>query len=459
VAEEIRTRGTAQRRLRIAFVCFGRPTFDLAAAETIAEDSLRALRQLDAEWVVAGRLITHIGAVEETASRLHGQADLLMAQFTTFVDARFIDEIATRLRVPVLLWSIPERNRGTGQRLSLNSLTGANIAGQRLFQRGIPFQFVYGDASESAFIERVASALRFWTAWWKLHRFTVVTLGDAPEGFFFSRPGDQVRKQLGIQEHHLNLSDTFARAVAVSDAEASSELETVQQKVRGIQALPKETVTKFAKMMTVLLRDLAEIEADAVAVRCWPEFFTDFGAAACSMLSALTDSGLMGACEADVLGSLSMSVLHALTGSAAYLGDLVEIDETGDAVTFWHCGAGAFSLAHPGTGAVAGKHPNRNMGFTLEFGLKPGRVTILRVGEDADGTVRALVGTGDALDVPQRFKGTSVTVRLLGDGELTERVTRVIESGFEPHYALGYGDVGDALERLFKLTNIPVARF
>ncbi len=129
------------------------------------------------------------------------------------------------------------------------------------------------------------------------------------------------------------------------------------------------------------------------------------------------------------------------------------------AVVFWHCGAGAFSLARQDTGALAGKHPNRNIGFTLNFGLKPGRVTILRVGEDSVGNVRVLIGSGEVLDESQRFQGTSGKVRLAGDGDIVARVTQVIEAGFEPHYALAYGDVAATLERLFRLMNIPVTRF
>ena len=136
-----------------------------------------------------------------------------------------------------------------------------------------------------------------------------------------------------------------------------------------------------------------------------------------------------------------MDLLQVLTDSPAYLGDLAEIDETAGAVVFWHCGAGAFSLARPDTGARAGVHPNRNLGFTLEFGLKPGDVTIFRLGEVPGTGLRALVGRGTVLDEPQRFRGTSAKVRLAGEGDVKQRVLQVMEQGWEPHYALAYGDV------------------
>lgn len=448
--------------LRVAYVSFGRPTFDLKSANEMLKASTAKLNQQDVQWTIVDELITDVGKAEETANRLLENIDVLVAQFTTFVDGRFISTMAKKLHVPVIAWAIREPNRNPGQRLSLNSLTGANMAGRELHQLGVPFHFLYGSVEDADFTSRFMAAIRFFAAWWKLNRFKVITVGDTPDGFFFTKPGDQAMRQLGLTIENLNLNETFARASKLQDSDVEVEVQNVQKSVRGLDQLPRENVLKFAKMLTVLKQDLAVLQADAVAVKCWPEFFTDFGAAACSTISALSDIGIMGACETDVLGSLSMDVLHQLTTSASYLGDLVEIDEATDAVTFWHCGAGAFSLARQDTGAQAGRHPNREVGFTLEFGLKPGTVTILRVGEDNDGSVRALIGKGEMLDVPKRFQGTSGTVRLYPHptlGDIRQRVGRVIEAGFEPHYAIAYGDVEADLERLFACLNIPVTKF
>ncbi|WP_051663057.1 hypothetical protein [Alicyclobacillus macrosporangiidus] len=448
----------AGTRLRVGFVCFGRTTFDLRTADQMVQASKQALQQHDVEWFMEDKLLTQVPAAEEAANRMAGRIDLLVAQFTTFVDARYIDVMGTRLQTPVILWAIREPNRLPGQRLSLNSLTGANLAAQRLYKRNIPFQVIYGGPEEHQLTSQLEQAFRYWRAFAHLRRFTVVTLGQAPDGFFFSTPASAVQERLGIRNIHIDLNGAFQRAELVSNETAQGVLDDIRSKVRGVERLPETSVVKFAKLMVVLRDDLQRFQANAIAVRCWPEFFTEFGAAACSTLSALTDMGIMGACEADVLGALSMDVLHQLTASPAYLGDLVEIDEEQQAVVFWHCGAGAFSLARPDTGAIAGKHPNRQIGFTLEFGLKPGKVTILRIGEDRNG-VRALVGLGEVVDEPQRFQGTSGKVRLCGDGDVKERVIRVMELGFEPHYALAYGDVVAQLERLFCTLEIPVTRF
>lgn len=449
----------AASQLSVGYVSFGRATFDIEAANQLSAESREVLKRQPNQWHFIDSLVVDPQSAEAAAQQLSGKIDVLLCQFTTFVDARYIDILASELKVPCILWAIREPNQKFGERLSLNSLTGANAAGQRLRNMGIPFRLVYGNADEPSFEDSLQVALRFWAAWRKLQQFHVITLGDAPEGFFFSQPSASVCRQLGIDITHLDLNDTFQRAASVSETVSDVEIEQIKQQVRAIEHLPPESVKKFAQMISVLKAELHQLKADAVAVRCWPEFFTEFGAAACSTISALTDTGIMGSCEADVLGSLSMDVLYQLTGSPAYLGDLVEVREEEGAVVFWHCGAGAFSLARSDTGAVAGKHPNREIGFTLEFGLKPGRISLLRIGEDQGGQVRALIGSGEVLDVPQRFRGTSACVRLDGDADVAKRVVNVMEAGFEPHYAFAYGDAVEELARVLTLMKIPVTRF
>jgi len=445
--------------LRMGFVGFGRKTFDTQVAAVVVADSIAFLQQQAGDVQAVPTLLTDMAEVDAAAASLQGQIDVLVAQFTTFVDGRFIAELGRRLAVPVIVWAIREPNQGVRQRLSQNSLTGANLASHVLTQQQLPFQLLYGNPGEPVVRERLQGSMRYFEAYQRLQSFTVATLGDAPDGFQFSTPHEQVMRRLGIRIVPIDLQQAFARATAISDEAVRADIERVRQQVRGLEHQSQEAVLKFAKMQKVLRQDLLRLGANAVAVRCWPEFFTEFGAAACSTVSALIEDGIMASCEADVLGALSMDTVSRLTGSAAYLGDLVELDEATGAMTFWHCGAGAFSLARPQEGALAGVHPNRGVGFTLEFGLRPGKVTLFRLGEDADGDVRALIGSGTVLDEPQRFLGTSGKVVLDGLEPPLDRLTRVLEAGFEPHYALAYGDAVEPLQKLCRQLRIEVTRF
>ncbi len=434
---------------RVALAAFGRPTFDLEAARIVLGGSARALRALPLELVAASELLTDPAAAGAFARDASDRgADLMVCQFTTFVDDRFIAAAAIPGGPPVALWALREAPP-VGARLGLNSLTGANLAGARLARARHPFRFAFGNPDDPTLQARLAAIARAAAQARRLTRLSVLVVGDQPDGFTFATPGNG-RARVA----HLPLATLFARARAVPEEQYAPLVAAAASAVRGLDALPQDQVAKFAQALAVVSAEVERVGADAVAVRCWPEFFTEYGAAACSLVSALNDRGVAAACEADVLGAMTMDLLSALTGGPAYLGDLAAIDEARNAAVFWHCGAGAFRLATPRTGAVAGRHPNRQMGFTLEFALKPGTVTIARLGETEAG-LRLLVGGGEALDAPQRFLGTAATVRLDGATPLGPRVGRLIEAGWEPHYALAYGDVRGELEDVAALAGIP----
>ena len=254
-----------------------------------------------------------------------------------------------------------------------------------------------------------------------------------------------LQKQLGVEVKKVDLMKAFEESKKLSKHEWEHAIDRAQEQVIGLNRTD-ETVQRFAQFTTYVESVIENEELSGLAIRCWPEFFNELGAAACSTLSQFTEDGIVSSCESDIHGSVSMFILQQLSGGKApYLGDMVHVNEASNSVVFWHCGAGAYSLAHPEQGARPGVHPNRKLGFTMEFGLKPGQVTIFRVGYTPEG-YRLLVMRGDALDTPKRFNGTSVEVKL--ETEINDTLYGLMEDGFEPHYALVYEDVTEELIEL-----------
>ena len=147
-----------------------------------------------------------------------------------------------------------------------------------------------------------------------------------------------------------------------------------------------------------------------------------------------------------------------ITGEPAFFGDPVSLDESNNTISFWHCGTAACSLARHDTGACAGVHCNRHIGPTLEFGCRPSpHATIFRIGKKSSGDFRFFIASGEILDKPQQFLGTSLVVKT--DGCAQEIVNKTVLDGWEPHYAVIYGEAGDQLEILAHMLNIEVVRF
>ena len=429
----------------LLYLPIGRKTFDMTAAEPIWAETSAILKEQYETVYEPANIITSIDELEAFLQTLEGKAvDSIVYQSVTFADGEFALKVLDYFKAPFIVWSV--REPSIGGRLRLNSLTGGNSTSNVLKNHSHPFAFVFGNPSEAKLQQRLKLQLQVNGVIRKLQELSIGIVGEHPPGFFFSDADTvELKDTLGVQLHSLNLHQAFKECVEIEEERWIQAVERAEQQVVGLNR-NDETVKKFAQFYTYLQQYINEHKIQALAVRCWPDFFVELGAAACSTLSQFTECGVVSSCESDIHGSISMYILQELSqGQAPYLGDMVHVNEERNSVVFWHCGAAAYSLAHPSTGAQAGVHPNRKMGFTMDFGLKPGGVTIFRVSHTPDG-YRLLIMKGEALDAAQPFSGTSVEVKLPHD--VSDTLIELMNEGFEPHFALVYEDVADALIEL-----------
>ena len=141
-----------------------------------------------------------------------------------------------------------------------------------------------------------------------------------------------------------------------------------------------------------------------------------------------------------------------------FFGDPVSLDEWENTITFWHCGAAACSLARKDTGAEIGVHPNRKIGPAMNFGCEAfPEATIFRIGREPDGSFRFFLATGEALDKPRQFIGTSLVIST--DSDSREIVEKSVLDGFEPHFVVMKGNHVKALEALAGMLGFEVYRY
>jgi L-fucose isomerase-like protein len=442
--------------VKVGFVAVGRATFDLESANRYFAQSKEMLGKLVDTVVSSSSLLMSPEETSQYVSEMLQQdkPEVLVVQSTTFVDARFIQEIINLTDLPILLWGVREPRAGGGTRLSLNSMTGVNNLSNTLVMNKRKFGLLFGNPDEDGLISDMRVQLNALRVVASLKALKIGVLGKHPDGFFFSDANPDMLASIGPQLIELDLHESFRRAGEISETEVDETIAALDGRVKGLELIPQEGVRKFARFQTALLQDIKRQGISLVAVRCWPEFFNDFGAAACSTVSSFIDSGIMASCEADIHGAITMFIQHQLAESAPYLGDLVHIDESSDSGVFWHCGAGAFSLARSDTGAVAGLHPNRKVGFTMEFGLKAGHVSINRLGPNPQrpGSYRMLMLEGEALDEPQKFMGTSVEVGF--HQPVVPLFKTLMKQGFEPHYSLVYANINKEMEAICEWLDI-----
>jgi L-fucose isomerase-like protein len=207
------------------------------------------------------------------------------------------------------------------------------------------------------------------------------------------------------------------------------------------------------------LKEIAvEQKLDGLAVRCWPEFFTEMGCAACGAMSMLSDglgqaTPIPCSCEADINGTLTQLMLQTLADSPAFGTDIVGVDQAQDKIAIWHCGLAPLTMADPKVQARGGLHSNRGVPLVMDFPLKPGEVTFARISQ-ATGNPRLVLGKGEMLAIPKPFSGTSGTLK--ANIPATKFLDLLMFEGLEHHISLVYGNHVNSLKAFARLAEIPI---
>lgn len=437
--------------LKILYLPTARMTFDIEAAKKVFSQSVEYLNTICENVIAPKDLLT---SVDDLLAFIDSQntddVALIVFQNVTFADGEFIKAANSRFNVPVIVWGV--REPSVGGWLRLNSLTGVMSTANYLKNSGQKFSYVIGNPTEDELKAKLLKLLNVHQAIYKVKNLNMGVMGDYPPGFFFSDTNVSELKELfGVDIVKFSLEEAFIEYEKMPESDYKKEIKSAMAKVSGIDE-NDEKVIKFAKFTTYMKKLVKENNLESLAMRCWPNFFVNIDAAPCAILSHLTEDGIATSCEADIHGSLSMYILTELANkNAPYLGDVVNFDEQKNSIILWHCGVGAYSLANPKEGAKHGVHPNRKIGYALDFGIKEGKVTLFRVSYSKNG-YRLIALKGNALDVPNSYNGTSGEICL--DSDVTEFLNDSVLNGFEPHFALVHGDVLDEIVEIGRLLNI-----
>ncbi|HEX2911307.1 MAG TPA: L-fucose/L-arabinose isomerase family protein [Chloroflexia bacterium] len=452
----------AKSKVRIGLVGFGRVQFDMEEARKIYAQAGAALAELPGtELVQVQEVVTDIEAARTARLKLReGGADLLVILSATFSDASmltaFIDE-ADGVTVPLVLWAVPEPEQGG--RLRLNSLCGVNLAAYTLTSAGKKFQYIYGSPGEAGLLKSLSAQVGALSLARQMRQTRIGLIGTRPPGFYPSGFDElKLWKEVGPQLQTYNLNQVFGAAAQEVEAGRVGEVrEWLGRHLHGLDELNEGEICNAAGSYRALSA-LAERDGlDALAVKCWPEFFVEHASAACGVLAALAENGILAACEADVHGAVTMLALQHFSGQPPFLADLVSMDRQRDSIVLWHCGNAAFSLAANPAERRAGVHANRKMAVTALFPLKPGPVVLARLSY-SQGKYRLLLAQGEALDSPLLFQGN--TAEVLPACGAPNLLDRVIYGGYEHHLVMAYGglEVLEGMEAWANLTGLAVDR-
>jgi L-fucose isomerase-like protein len=279
-------------------------------------------------------------------------------------------------------------------------------------------------------------------------------IGPRPEAFWTCRYDEKMLQRLGVTVVPKDLSELLG-AIGRKRDDDPAVLDTIRdiQATADTSAVSPEALLKIAKFESALKEMIAQLELDALALQCWNSLQLNYGIVACGVLARLGDRGMPNACEADVLGALSMYALQLAADSPAALLDWNNLhNDDPELVNLWHCGVypPSFGKAKPKMAAqgIMSKHigADKSTGV-LELVVKEGPATVCRVtqGTDAEGW-KVFLAQGRFEDNPASTFGAYGWCRLPG---LPHIYRDILLRHFPHHVAVTRAHVGNVLYEAF----------
>jgi L-fucose isomerase-like protein len=439
--------------LLVGFVPLARTTFDLALAREVTARAQSVLADSGLTLVGPELLVTELEKASAAAGELAAlPLDLLLVFQATFADSTMVLSLAEAVDAPLLLWAVPEAP--SGGRLRLNSFCGINLGAHALARRKRRYDYLYAPAGDAQAVQKVVALARAGHAHRRLRGARIGRVGEHPDGLDTCEiDREALASRFDLEVVQIGLEEAFAGARAARPGQLDALRGELDNQLDGLDDVDQTALRRTLGSYLTLRRVAQEQELGGIAVRCWPEFFTELGCAACGALSLLSDEGIPASCEADVNGTITQLVLQWISGEPAMGTDVVSFDLDGDSVVVWHCGLAPLSMADPEVRPRATIHSNRQLPLLMEFPLKPGRITVARLSE-ATGNYRLVVGAGEMLRAPLSFSGTSGVLRF--DRPANQVLDTMLGEGLEHHLSLTYGDHVPALLALAKMLELPV---
>ena len=458
--------------LTFGVAALARPTFDVPYAEEMAAAAFKALDEAGITTVGPRELLFDADMAEQALSDIKAaDVDLLLLMQVTFTDATMTVKLAQQTGLPTAIWAFPEPR--AGGRLRLNAFCGLNLAAHALGKAGSGYGWLFAGPDSPNISDRLkelaspisirptaasvpatednAAADRVLAA---LSTARIGVVGKHPDGFDTCEyDGPELKDLVGIEVDSISTDALFDRARNIDAERVAGVKAAVADDLAGLDAVDQEQLDKSFRVFCALEDVQQEQGASSLAVRCWPETFTEYGCAACGPMAMMNQKKVPCACEADVYGSLSALMLQELSGEPSWMADLVDVDTDEDTAVFWHCGLAPLSMKDPEAEAEATIHTNRKMPLLHQFPLKPGRVTLARISQSRN-EKKMMIAGAEFVRAPMAFTGTSGVVKF--DKPAGEVLETVMEEGLEHHYAIAYGEHRPALRAIAAKLDIPV---
>ncbi len=419
-----------KQNIRIGIVCIARKTFDYTTAFEIYKKIQNDLKSVEnVEWEIIHDLIIEIEEAQTAARYLTSkEIDGLVCISGTFALGHLVLELNKIIEKPILLWGLNELPYDGGK-IRLNSVCGINLNASNLYKAGVKnYHVVIGDEIDEDWLDAIRVLKVF-----KISHLGII--GSKAKGFFNLDVDElDLYKQIGILIDHFELSEIF-------NFEANkmhiSERITQIKSIFDVSNITENQLEKVAILTVKFDTFMKSNKLDAIAIRCWPEFATDFGISPCAAMSILQSENKILTCEGDILGSLSMLAHKAIGAETPFIADFSQVNFEDDFSVLWHCGVAACNLWNGKCIRSLDTYFAGGRGVTADFVMKSGEISMLRF-DYAPREYRIFLKKAKGIPMKKELKGTYVKVKF--EENIKEVLDKIIQNGIAHHISIVYGD-------------------
>lgn len=441
---------------KLGLVCLARLTFDAPLAEQWYAQARARLVDIDGvELCAIEKLVIESMDADTAIAELRAKnIDALVILSGTFALGGLAMQFAQAFaNLPLLLWAWQEPTEQTGK-LRLNSLVGVNVNASNLYKLGHRPMTLYASLDDPQTIETISKFARVAGILRDLKNLRIAFIGGHAPGFDdLAVDKMNLRRTTGVQVIDVGLQILVAKAKAVTTDRAHATSLDLLKQFDDVVEISARQGDLFAALVIALTEFASENNFDALTLKCWGDLVEAYGIAGCGVVSILNERGIYTGCEGDIMGTLTTLIARRMTGMHPFLTDFVAVDRNTNTGLLWHGGCGPVSLANPKQKKHLFSHFAGGKGVTAGFALKPGRVTLLRLGDDGR-HLRMLATTATALETEMQVRGTLSRIQFDNDG--TVFLDEILNNGWEHHLVMAYGEIVPELEMLARAMKIPL---
>lgn len=320
-------------------------------------------------------------------------ADVVIYLVGTWILADHIVDAILRLKIPFVIWGIPEP-------ASFSSV-GANVVHGTLGEMGISHKMIYGMPDEEETMESLMDFLKAVAVYRKLQTCRLGVIGGKTISAYPTTADEiQIKKIFGTEIVHIDQMVLYEKAVAVPVEMCRSKIEELKRTVKAVD-VRSDILLRSVSVYFALKELISKFNLDMVSVQCIGEFMDRYSSC-CLALALLNDEGYICGCQCNINAMLSTYILRKLSNAPVFFGDINLVLKKEKIARLINCGSIPMSLAESKKKVAVVEqydYMGNGGGACTFFCCKPGKVTFGTLGR-VQGEYVMNIASGEAFMQP-----------------------------------------------------------